>query len=148
MKTLLMLLLFTSVSFTQDNVNLVARVKDQRNKEYFEKYDLVFANIYNGSQSKEAHLVTLSSIVKLWEDYQKECYADSTADTWSREYINWRADEDTCVKDTVCYYVPRLGLQTRIDKMYFGFKFDGYKYTRYFHKQPTFEGFIAYLKRR
>ncbi len=87
----------------------------------------------DSSMIKAIQKLIIQTEINLWDSYQKECYADST-----KECFNVYAYED---KE---YF-------TRCSKRDFDLGFNrAYKGTRdiWVHKQPTFNDFMNYLKRR
>ena len=148
MRIIILFLLISVNVFGQDSLNNII-IRDSilyaiPDTNYWMKYQYKYDNlfIYHGDQGfaepytytfpyykeKKCDCITLQDLI----DYQKECYNDSTLEyEYMIEYWNG-VRFDTMYSKTIkrmpeCYI-------TQIKK--------------WIHKQPTFEGFIEYLKNK
>ena len=143
MKTIIILLLLTSVMFAQineqDTTYINSRIREERAKM------MTLLKISEPTESRDFFPERLvKAFIKFWDEYIEKCKTDSVKTGFVK--YDWFPDEATATYDTSYVYVARWGVVPEIRKWYIAVKYK--KRDLYKPVQPSWEGFIEFLRRR
>ena len=91
--------------------------------------------------------IVTDCLLKKYAEYAKECYADSSFKSYNTSFV---LDDRVSVEDEIKMFYKDSGFIAHYcqDCITWGGKKGGWTIGYFIHKQPTFPGFMKWLKRR